>query len=212
MRGPEGVFVDTFKKALLDIFCLMAMASRPCVAHNRSLTSESMSRVTREGRGFYGATYLDEYLPLIEQYYLVGKRNSSQKMSPSIMREKLQALYPNRFSLPGETEIRSMISALIQNEKKKPSTKTREAAVPDYVAQIISDLLTPPNGNPDAKPAQLYDEIWNIVENKFGSIPSDFPEKDKIKSKISSMKSKIKSKISSMKSAAKKKAKSAAVS
>ena len=162
------------------------------------LTVQGWAR--RDGRGAYGATYLDEYRPLIEQYYLVGKRNSSQKMSPSIMREKLQALYPNRFSLPGETEIRSMISALIQNEKKKPSTKTREAAVPDYVAQIISDLLTPPNGNPDAKPAQLYDEIWNIVENKFGSIPSDFPEKDKIKSKISSMKS-----------AAKKKAKSAAV-
>ena len=116
------------------------------------------------------------------------------------MREKLQALYPNRFSLPGETEIRSMMSALIQNEKTKPSTKTREAAVPDYVAQIISDLLTPPNGNADAKPAQVYDEICTIVKNKFGSIPSDFPEEKKIKSKISSMKS-----------AAKKKAKSAAV-
>ena len=163
------------------------------------LTVQSWAR--REGRsGMYGATYLEAYRPLIQEFYLVGKRNSSEKMSPSIMREKLKDRYPNRFSLPGETEIRAMISALIQADNKKPSTRTREAAVPDYITEIVSDLITPPKGDPNAMPAKLYEDIQRIVNEKFGNIPDDFPEK-----------SKIKSKISSMKAAAKKKAKSAAV-
>ena len=149
----------------------------------------------------YGVSYLDEYRPLIEEYYLVGKRNSSEKMSPSIMREKLKHQYPNRFSLPGETDIRGVISALIQKDNnKKQSTQTREAAVPDYVADIISDLISPSGGNPKLMPAAAYAAVRRIVIEQKGSLPDDFPEEDKIKSKVSAMKS-----------TAKKKAKSAAV-
>ena len=47
-----------------------------------------------------------------------GKENSSNKMNPSKMREKLVQKYRDRFSIPGETEIRKHITALFQKQKR----------------------------------------------------------------------------------------------
>ena len=55
-------------------------------------------------------------------------------------------------------------------------------------------------GNPKLMPSAAYEAVRRIVIEQKGGLPDDFPEEDKIKSKVSAMKS-----------TAKKKAKSAAV-
>ena len=43
-----------------------------------------------------------------------GVQTETEKMSPAIMLETLQERYPDRYSLPGEKEIKTEISSLLQ--------------------------------------------------------------------------------------------------
>ena len=48
-----------------------------------------------------------------------GNKNKFDKMSAAKMREHLQIKYPARFSIPGETEIKTFIGAQHQKSKYK---------------------------------------------------------------------------------------------
>ena len=45
------------------------------------------------------------------------KESLGGKMNPAMMREYLLQQYPNTYSLPGETETKQQINALVQSEK-----------------------------------------------------------------------------------------------
>ena len=64
----------------------------------------------RMGHGqLYRHSYMNEYSPLLKEYFELGKNESSTKMNAGQMREALKVKYPLRFSIPGETEIKSYI-------------------------------------------------------------------------------------------------------
>ena len=65
----------------------------------------------------YGHSYLHLYENKLIQMYQEGVRNNSAKMSAGKRREKLLSMYPNRFSIPGETEIKQFIGKLTQTNK-----------------------------------------------------------------------------------------------
>ena len=54
-----------------------------------------------------------------------GNKNSSKKMNPVMVREQLRKQFPNVFSLPGETDIKKIINALAQSEKKGTGSKVQ---------------------------------------------------------------------------------------
>ena len=53
----------------------------------------------------------------IKRMFSRGARVSSGKISPCAMLEELQSLYPGRYTLPGENEIRAEITKLFGREK-----------------------------------------------------------------------------------------------
>ena len=68
--------------------------------------------------GLYGRKYILNYKNEIECFCDKGKKNSGDKMNPAQMREALQSMYPNKFRIPSETEIKQEISKLFQGSKK----------------------------------------------------------------------------------------------
>ena len=58
--------------------------------------------------GIYGRTNIEDYKDDIEEYFT--RENSSEKMNSAQMREALVSRYPNRLSIPSETEIKQECS------------------------------------------------------------------------------------------------------
>ena len=65
----------------------------------------------------YGETYIDMYKDDIEEMLQSGEDISSNKMNTSKMYEHLLLRNPDRFSLPGEIEIRKCTSSLAQKRR-----------------------------------------------------------------------------------------------
>ena len=131
--------------------------------------------------------------------YQEGVRNSSAKMSAGKMRENLLSMYPDRFSIPGETEIKQFIGKLTQTNKKydplkQKSTRGRKAgnAKKSWYASL-QDLI---DKDPSEKPEFIY---RLLIENFGDTLPDDLPmtednepDKKKIKSTIARFKVNIK--------------------
>ena len=80
----------------------------------------------------YGVSYVHLYESDLMEMYQKGVRNNSSKVSAGKMRENLLNMYPGRFSIPGETEIKQFIGKLTQTNKakdplKEKSTRGRKA-------------------------------------------------------------------------------------
>ncbi len=73
----------------------------------------------------YGQTYIDTYNNILVSLFEEGNKDPSKKMNPAMMREQLRKQFPNIFSLPGETDIKKLISALAQSEKKVTRSKVQ---------------------------------------------------------------------------------------
>ena len=72
----------------------------------------------RQGHGkLYGKTYTDLYIDDVKEMFERGEKESSNKINASKMREQLLQMYPNRFYIPGEIEIKKCISAMVQKKK-----------------------------------------------------------------------------------------------
>ena len=67
----------------------------------------------------YGASYLHKYKDDIKKFFDEGKADSSNKMNPAMMEEKLRIMYPNKFSLPRETEIKQAIGTLFASQRQE---------------------------------------------------------------------------------------------
>ena len=156
----------------------------------------------RKSRGnMYGTSYKHLYEKELVEMFESGVVNSSNKMSAGKMRENLIALYPDRFSIPGETEIKQFIGKLSQTAKKnksssaKKSNRGRKSGVnkPSWYAPLEEIIDNNPTGKPEA--------IFNsLIESFKDDIPDDLPkedgttniDKDKVKSTIARFKTNIK--------------------
>ena len=80
-------------------------------------------------------------------------------MNPGKMREQLQQMYPFRFSIPGETEIKKFIGLEFQNEKSgnrnEHSTRARNSGSQNTV---WFSMLTPlVKSKLQERPAKIFD-------------------------------------------------------
>lgn len=82
----------------------------------------------------YGNNYVDKYSKDLEEMFERGNRNKFDKMSAGKMRECLKQKYTGRFSIPGETDIRTFIGAESQKKKKSTSTNIPEG---ETIADVV---------------------------------------------------------------------------
>ena len=159
----------------------------------------------RQGHGkLYGKTYTDLYMDDIKQMFDQGEKESSNKMNASKMREQLLQMYPNRFSIPGEIEIKKCIGAMTQKKKSTKGTKNRSRDTEkDSGWKKILEVLVEQKWK--ESPKVLYDDFKAIIGIDQSKWPIDIPtisEEDgtltvdmkKIKSVISYLKGKMKKK------------------
>ena len=168
-------------------------------AENNNSFNPSWAR--RQGYGkLYGNDYVKNYKKDLQQMFLQGKANSAQKMNPGKMREQLQQMYPFRFSIPGETEIKKFIGSEFQKEKNanrnENSTRTRNSGPQNTV---WFSMLTPlVKSKIEERPAKLFDYFIDSLGD-ITTWPEDLPrteegtvDKKKITQAVSYIKTKTK--------------------
>ena len=156
--------------------------------------------------GLYGRKYILNYKDDIERFFEKGKKNSSDKMNPAQMRESLRSMYPNRFCIPSETEIKQEISKLFQGSKKGNDENGANEIDSDD-----NDLIEPTNRSNQHKSWQTIlddiikedytakpEDIWKQHLHKLMEIynfeEAQIPDKLSVKRKIQSLKAKYKKK------------------
>ena len=83
----------------------------------------------RKGYGqLYGETYMDQYKDELLKMFNDGCSKSGNKMNPGKMRENLINMFPHKFSIPSELEIKKFIGA--QSQKQKYKHKTNNPSEP----------------------------------------------------------------------------------
>ena len=146
----------------------------------------------------YGRAYLEPYKKDIKRMFERGARVSSDKMSPCAMLEELQSLYPGRYTLPGENEIRAEITKLFgrkkasdednagsdHDESENEATKGRGSNLPKQYVKHLEELV---ERNPTIKPAEALRNLKAAL-----CLPHPFEHDKAIKTKVSSLKRKIK--------------------
>ena len=93
--------------------------------YNKALTFEMKSEdlfkpgwaLRERGGELYGNSYVCLYKDDLREMFGRGEQNSSDKMNAAQMRETLATKYPMKFSIPGETEIKTYIGAEFQKSK-----------------------------------------------------------------------------------------------
>ena len=157
-------------------------------------------RGNRTESTMYGDTYIKGYKDILTKYFEEGQKNSSKKMNPSMMHEKLKKQFPHKFSLPGETQIKQLINSLFMQSKKGNNNNnlSDDDEVFDQVVEykrryrwekLLQEIL---DRNPTALPEVVYKELLSEVPNEHrGSLP----EKPVVKRKISALKARIRRKV-----------------
>ena len=113
-----------------DFSVLSSTIDNPILQHSASYNYTSEDKSFDQGWGrrcqtdstLYGESFLDEYKGILKGFFDEGNKNSSVKMNAAMMREQLKQQFPNKFSIPGETEIKKYISQLVSQSKKKANT------------------------------------------------------------------------------------------
>ena len=148
-------------------------------------------RCTLAEGGTYGRKYITKYKDDIQKLYDEGKKHSSHKMNPAMMREYLVDKYPSTYTLPGETEIKQQISAFVQNEKNtKTSKKYTKTNLPQDWTNLLEEIV---QNDKLGTPENLYIRFMEQYQsNDNCDQTSGQPDKAIIKRKISSLKSKYK--------------------
>ena len=134
----------------------------------------------RKGHGkLYGSNYIEKYRNELKAMFEEGKMDSSKKMNPGKMRERLLQKFPNHFSIPGDTEIKQFIGAQFQNDKyhgnKKEGTKSDGRGRRPGPKTVWAALLEPfVQARQNTKNSVLFVEFINSLGN-VSSWPNDLP-------------------------------------
>lgn len=105
---------------------LTSHADGNCVAHAPKLLKRGWARRPKRGE-MYGAKYIHLYEKGVEEMFQQGEENPSRKMGPARMLESLTALYPHIYNLPGENEIRGLITKLMKRRRQSSEVSLRKA-------------------------------------------------------------------------------------
>ena len=116
------------------------------------------------------------------------------------MRQRLKMKYPNRFTIPSETEIKQEISALFmdsKSKKKKSKQNNKDIVVFNKDKHIVDwknilDNLV--QNNISEKPKVIYEKYCNILTKDYHVSIDDMPQEKIVKHKISAIRQKHKKK------------------
>ena len=167
--------------------------------------ANDLSWARRKGYGqLYGETYMDEFKDELLRMFREGTINDGNKMNPGKMRETLMNMFPHKFSIPSELEIKKFITSEAQKQKKKgkrnENPAERRGRKSGGNTGIWTTLLNPLiEENANAKPEEIYELFIKQISVDDQSRPPDLPmnengdiDKKKIKSKINQERAKIK--------------------
>ena len=167
--------------------------------------ANDLSWARRKGYGqLYGETYMDEFKDELLRMFREGTINDGNKMNPGKMRETLMNMFPHKFSIPSELEIKKFITSEAQKHKKKgkrnENPAERRGRKSGGTTGIWTTLLNPLiEENANAKPEEIYELFIKQISVDDQSRPPDLPmneigdiDKKKIKSKINQERAKIK--------------------
>jgi hypothetical protein len=93
--------------------------------------------------GMYGVSYnTDEYRKEIQIMFDEGANNSSKKMGPAEMLERLEEKFPGLYRYPGEIEISTAVSGMFDKQKKGKKKETEKAEkFPKVVVAKIREIM-----------------------------------------------------------------------
>ncbi len=166
--------------------------------------AKDSSWARRKGYGqLYGETYMNEYKEHLLKMFHDGCSKSANKMNPGKMREVLMNMFPHKFSIPSELEIKKFITS--ESQKKKYTSKTTRnisetrGRKQKGTALVWTTLLQPfIKRNVDSKPEDIYKLFLEEISVNNQSLPPDLPmdeigeiDKKRIKSKINQERAKI---------------------
>ena len=109
------------------------------------------------------------------------------------MLEELQLLFPGRYDLPNENQLRVEIARLISIQKGQKGARAIKSGArgrkrrPDRHADALSKIV---EENPNVKPANAEEFFREYFSNETESLPTS----KEIRSKVSAMKMKMKKK------------------
>jgi hypothetical protein len=143
----------------------------------------------------YGAKYVKLYAGEILEMFVCGEKNTSEKLGPSRMLEKLKMKHPKCYNLPSENDIRGEVSRLIQSRKRQLAT-----------TDSISTGSSPPKKLRYRMPNHYTSFLRKLVEQDSSIRPavavakfrSEFPNSvndattDQVSHKVSSLKQQAK--------------------
>ena len=151
----------------------------------------------------YGDTYIGPYKDKLREFFQRGATNSSKKMNAAMMRTELRKLYPDVFSIPGETEIKKYISQLFMKSKSNIDDHDNQVDLVQNDDFENESEITPRvnwekflrqmvENNPSEKPNLIYD---NFIA-KFDDMQQQLlPPKKDVKKKISSLKAVVRRRV-----------------
>lgn len=173
-------------------------------SENKDLQSLSVSNHVRETVQFpplwaarpgigdsLGMNFIDEYKPQITE--MVEQGNKGRKLSTGQMQEQLQLLNPDRYNIPSthhiDQYVKSVFASLKTVATASPAPKLQERYRMPVIYSQNLELIVQNNMNikvSEAETALLV--ALNITDSQKGP---DFPNSERIKNKISSLKTKI---------------------
>ena len=122
-------------------------------------------------------------------------------MNPAMMRNELKKLFPNVFSIPGETEIKKYISQLFSKSKSNNNDNEVDIEI-DELMEDESEIAPRVNWEkclkklveekPSGKPQVIYE---NFISQFDDNEKLQLPSKEHVKKKISSIKAVIKRRV-----------------
>lgn len=146
-------------------------------------------RPTRE-EGMFGPMYsTDETDAVVEGIVLEGMKDSSVKMGPAQVRERLEQLFPGRYCLPGDTELAKKISLFVKRHTEKGTTRKqkREPKVPAEIEERIREMIA-------KHPGKTGKPIEELVAKSFGRRkPQAYSKKD-VANRVNAIRAQLKKK------------------
>ena len=137
--------ISLFKKQPKNHHPLYNMAKDYIPTHKFVFDS---SWACRKGYGkLYGKRYMNIYKEELLKLFEAGIIDSAKKMNPAKMREQLMSMFPHRFSIPSETEIKKFINLESQKLKyrsKKGNPSEQRGRKPKGTNELIwANMLKP---------------------------------------------------------------------
>jgi len=195
-----------------DLSVLSSTKDNPILDHSSSfnLDDETLSKFNEgwgrransknESSSIYGQTYIEEYKEKLGEFFQQGNKDSSQKMNAAMMREELKKQFPDKFSIPGETEIKQYISLLFAKSKSGHNDADLDTELNDSIidddnverVNWVKLLKTIVEVNPTDKPENIYQNLLLSIEE---SQRDQLPPKGVVKRRIASFKSTIRRRV-----------------